>query len=128
MCKTLQPQLCDLSSASDHFGNIVERFMNMRLILRTTFKLSSKNPKHYYLLYYSDVGEVIKIPRLPPTQHHRFNVHQQTPKQYFTIVVAIPLLQEFVNQLVSRFMNPKERSLSDLTLYYCHLSAAQLSH
>lgn len=59
----------------------------------------------------SDVGEKIKILRLTPTQRHRFNVQSTDPKQYSRIAVAIPLLEDCVNQLDTRFLNHKKKCL-----------------
>lgn len=105
--KDLTVPTCNLRSASDQIENIVERFKNMRENIKNDFSALFNKAKALQ----SDVGEKIKILCLTPTQRHHFNVQSTNPKQYSTIAVAIPLLEDCVNQLDTKFLNHKKKCL-----------------
>lgn len=90
--KSFREFLCLLKSCV--FGDI---------LLRTKQRCSTK-PKW---CWWKD-----QILRLTPTQHHRFNEQSTDPKQYSRIAVAIPLLEDCVNQLDTTFLNHKKKCLS----------------
>lgn len=49
----------------------------------------------------------IKIPRIAARQQHRANVDANDVETYFRITIMIPLLDDFIKQLESRFDNHK---------------------
>lgn len=104
LCKILQSPLCDLKSATDHVQNISDLFQNLRNNIETEFTISYKTAKTIL----SDVDGEMKLPRLTPVQRNRCNIRTEDPEQYFRIAMAIPLLDDFINQLKVRFLDHKE--------------------
>lgn len=101
LCKVLQSPLCDLKSATDHVGNIVDLFQSMRENIEVEFSRIFKTAK----LLLSDFGEEIKLPRVNASQRNRCNIQTSDPEQYFRIAMAIPVLDDFTNQLQGRFLD-----------------------
>lgn len=101
LCKVLQSPLCDLKSATDHVGNIVDFFQTMRRNIEMEFSHIYKTAK----LLLADIGEEIKLPRVSALQRNRCNIQTSDPEQYFRIAIAIPLLDDFTNQLQVRFID-----------------------
>lgn len=104
LCKALQSPLCDLKSAIDHVQNIVDLFENMRTDIESVFCNIYKSAKTII----EDVGEEIKIPRRTSSQRHRCNVEANDPEKYFRVAIAIPLIDDFIQQLKDRFLDHKE--------------------
>lgn len=103
LCKVLQSPLCDLKSATD-VQNIVDLFQNIRMNIECEFSIIYKSAKSLL----ADVGGEITLPRLTPSQRNRCNIQTEDPEKYFRISMAIPLLDDFNNQLKIRFLDHKE--------------------
>lgn len=117
LCKILQSPLCDLKSATDHIANIADRFQKMRQDIEHEFAQIYKEAEAIM----SDVGEEIRIPRRASLQRNRCNVNADTPEMYFRIAIAIPLIDDFNDQLNDRFLDHRQvfSSLNSLLPLVC---------
>uniref|UniRef100_A0A1B6F3A3 Uncharacterized protein n=1 Tax=Cuerna arida TaxID=1464854 RepID=A0A1B6F3A3_9HEMI len=104
VCKVLQSPYCDLTSAVDHIESIVGHFENLRKTIDLEFSKILKTAESLM----RDVGDEIRLPRLVPHQRHRSNYSTKDPQTYFRISVAIPILDDLIDQLKCRFTNHKE--------------------
>lgn len=104
VCKVLQSPYCDLKSAVDHIDNIVTHFENIRSTIDIEFPKTFKTAESML----SDVGEVIQIPRVASSQPHRSNFSSKDPETFFRQSVAIPILDDLIQQLKSRFSDHRE--------------------
>ncbi|XP_023028632.2 52 kDa repressor of the inhibitor of the protein kinase [Leptinotarsa decemlineata] len=103
LCKMLQSPLCDLVSSIDYIENVVQIFENFRTNIEAQFSIIFKTAKSIL----DEVHEEIRIPRLTSVQRYRSNFQTNDPEQYFRIAVAIPVLDDFIGQLKSRFVDHK---------------------
>lgn len=60
LCKVLQSPLCDLKSATDHVGNVLHLFQNMRKNIEMEFSRIYKTAE----LLLANVGEKVRLPRV----------------------------------------------------------------
>lgn len=104
VCKVLQSPYCDLKSAVDHIDNIVTHFVTIRNNIDIEFAKYFNTAETIL----SDVGEVIQIPRVASRQRHRSNFATKDPESFFRQSVAIPVLDDLIDQLKSRFSDHRD--------------------
>ncbi|XP_011869841.1 PREDICTED: 52 kDa repressor of the inhibitor of the protein kinase-like, partial [Vollenhovia emeryi] len=109
LCKILQSPECDLVAALQHVDIIIKTVQDIRENVSSKFATIFKTA----LDLLETVNEEIKIPRIALRQQHRGNYNTQDPETYFRISIMIPLLDDFIDQLRSRFENHKS-TLSSL--------------
>lgn len=110
LCKILQSPTCDLVAALQHVELIINTFKEMRTNVDSQYAVIFRTAQD--LLKTED--EEVKVPRIASRQRHRANVYARNPETYFRITIMIPLLNDFIDQLQSRFENHK----STLTSLY----------
>lgn len=102
--------MCDLIAALQHVELIIKTFKEMRTTVDLQFTAIFRTAQALL----ETVDEEIKISRIASRQRHRANVDAQDLETYFRITIIIPILDDFINQLQSRFKNHK----STLTFLY----------
>lgn len=112
VCKLLQSPSCDLFSAMEHIENIHTTFKNVRKNIEENFSKIFLSASELL----KNVNEEIRLPRIAVIQRQRSNIDTKDPEQYYRIAVAIPLLDDFISQLNSRFLDHKNIMNSFYTL------------
>lgn len=111
LCKILQSPICDLAAALQHVDLIIKTIEDVRQNIDSKFAKLFLNAQNLLCT----VNEEIKIPRITSRQEHRANYNTKDPETYFRITIMIPLLDDFIDQLQSRFQNHKA-TLSSLNI------------
>ncbi|XP_008180518.1 52 kDa repressor of the inhibitor of the protein kinase-like [Acyrthosiphon pisum] len=103
LSRQLQKEDIDLSISMELADNV----MSAVCLLRT-------NAAEEFKIIYSDVekkceslGIMISIPRLAINQTNRLNISTESPEDYFRILIFVPFLDNFCEQLNDRFLNHK---------------------
>lgn len=103
LCKVLQSPSCDLISAVQHVENIADVFSTIRENIEEKFAKIFKSASEML----NEVNEEIRLPRIAAIQKLRNNIDTNDPEKYFRISVAIPLLDDFIQQIRNRFSQHK---------------------
>jgi len=99
LCKNLQSVNCDLTEAMEYVDTVLGELHDMRSNIDITF--SKIFEKANVLIKSIDDKEEIKIPRI--VGHKITN----SPEEYYRITIAIPFIDNFIEQLQTRFIDHK---------------------
>ncbi|XP_074027267.1 52 kDa repressor of the inhibitor of the protein kinase-like [Leptinotarsa decemlineata] len=101
------------SVISSDFVISLSALQNVDLIMKTIEDIRQNIDKKFAKLFQNaqnllcTVNEEIKILRITSRQEHRANYNTKNPGTYFRMTIMIPLLEDFIDQLQSRFHNHK---------------------
>jgi len=103
LSRQLQKEDIDLSISMELADNVMSAVCSLRTNAAEEFKI-----------IYSDVekkceslGIIISVPRLAINRTNRLNISTESPEDYFRILIFIPFLDNFCEQLNDRFLNHK---------------------
>lgn len=103
LSRQLQKEDIDLSISMELADNVMSAVCSLRTNAAEEFKI-----------IYGDVekkceslGIIISIPRLAINRTNRLNISIESPEDYFRILIFIPFLDNFCEQLNDRFLNHK---------------------
>ncbi|KAF0715056.1 52 kDa repressor of the inhibitor of the protein kinase-like [Aphis craccivora] len=101
LCKYLQSKNIDLVVAVNHINLVKTQLSCIRENATTEFnKLFIDINKRL-----NDFELTIEMPRLAKRQKYRDNIPTKDPEEYFRIILFLPFLDSFVQQLNDRFVN-----------------------
>ena len=112
LASKLQKREQDIYEASKKVGDAIESLKTIRKTIDTVF--SSWYSEALELAELIGVSE--SVPRKTSIQRKRSNTQSQSTTEYYKIVVAIPMLDFFINQLEQRFQGEGKQGLTLLCL------------
>ncbi|XP_077306272.1 52 kDa repressor of the inhibitor of the protein kinase-like [Lithobates pipiens] len=99
LSRFLQSPTIDLTSASDCLTDTMATLENMRCNADGTFSTLHMEATELA----SELGVELKLPRLVGRQVHRFNCNVESTEEYYRKSLYIPLLDNIINDLKTRF-------------------------
>lgn len=99
LSRFLQSPTIDLTSASDCLTDTMATIENMRCNADSTFSTLHMEATELA----SELGVELKLPRLVGRQVHRFNYNVESTEEYYRKSLYIPLLDNIINDLKTRF-------------------------
>jgi hypothetical protein len=106
--EALQTVNADLSDCVERASALRAEIQNLRDSAEESFASTVFQPA---LALASDISHEITIPRLSKRQVHRDSYPTESPEEYFRLSAYIPVLDDFLSQLDSRFL--KHRAALD---------------
>ncbi|KAJ8882857.1 hypothetical protein PR048_014671 [Dryococelus australis] len=117
LCRLLQSPACDFVAALQHVELVIDTLKDIRANVDSKFATIFKAARDLLRA----VDEEITVQRIVSRQKHRANFNAGDPDTYFRITIMIPLLDDLIYQLESRFKTHKSTltSLSSLIPSIC---------
>jgi len=108
--KILQGVSQDVSAASDYIKNIITTLESKRINAEECFKEIFQEAK----LTMDDLDIEIKLPRITKIQTKRNNTPSGSPEEYYRRVLYIPLIDNILEDLKTRFLSEETTAIFQL--------------
>lgn len=114
--KLLQSVNSDISKAADIITDILSNLENKRKNCNEEFKTLFRDAE----IQKTELDIELKKPRIVSKQISRYNYETNYIENYYKVSIYIPLLDNIITDLKSRFLNDKYRAISKLPLLLPH--------
>lgn len=112
LTKSLQSEAKDIVQAVSEINNILQVFKD----LRENVDLNHDQWFAEVEQLGRSIGTELSLPRICGRQAHRSNVPSNTPKEYYRRTITIPLLDNIISEITSRFSKHQQTAVNGLLL------------